>query len=84
MARQYTTRLLECLWQTSRAADYLGVDVLGGRQEANGNLGKLRETAENPGFITSYLLTLKIMERRLRFGWSKVVGSGSNLVTTDR
>ena len=31
----------------------------------------------------SFLLTPKIWERSIRLGWSKVVGSGSNLVAND-
>jgi hypothetical protein len=31
----------------------------------------------------SFLLTPKMLERSIRRGWSKVVGSGSNLVAND-
>jgi hypothetical protein len=32
--------------------------------------------------LRSYLLTLGGVQRSIRVGWSKVVGSGSNLVAT--
>jgi hypothetical protein len=41
------------------------------------------ETVKNLRKLLSYLLTAKMMERSLRLGWSKVVGSGSNLVAND-
>jgi hypothetical protein len=41
------------------------------------------KSAENLRILLSYVLTPKMMERSIRLGWSKVVGSGSNLVTTD-
>ena len=36
--------------------------------------------AKNLRISVSFLLTAKMMERSIRLGWSKVVGSGSNLV----
>jgi hypothetical protein len=41
------------------------------------------KSTENLGILLSYVLTPKMMERSIRLGWSKVVGSGSNLVATD-
>ena len=51
-----------------------------GRTLTSPPLSQIAKTLRN---LRSFLLTPKMMQRSIRLGWSKVVGSGSNLVAND-
>jgi len=51
-----------------------------GRTLTSSPLSQIAKTLRN---LRSFLLTPKMMQRSIRLGWSKVVGSGSNLVAND-
>ena len=84
MARQYTSQACACLsvkflgWRVCLARAGTGAD-----RRRTLTLGLNNRNLKNLRKILSFLLTPKLMERSIRLGWSKVVGSGSNLVAND-
>src|SRR6185436_21161899 len=80
MARKYTSWGSPCLSATSFWPIVPDKRPTRGEQEDREPTSIERE---NLRISASFLLTPKMMERSIRFGWSKVVGSGSNLVAND-
>jgi len=73
---------LKPLWGPHCSRKYCARWNCAGRQEA---IRKFRCSETSCAFvrvITTCLLTLSGAQRSIRFGWSKVVGSGSNLVAS--
>jgi hypothetical protein len=83
MAGQYTSQAHDCLLRSFRKFAKSRRHIAKGRRVANANSTAYDQIAKNLRILMSFLLTPKMLERSIRLGWSKVVGSGSNLVAND-